>query len=268
MRIRIMGSGAAEGWPAVFCRCASCRRARELGGKNVRSRSGALIDDDLKIDLPPDTYMQALRDGLELGRVRHILITHTHHDHFFPGELSMYVKPFAHDPEELHVWGDQWVVEAIRNRVGSWNSEERLHELKAFEPVEIEGTRVLPLKAAHFPERGCFNYVIERGGKTLLYGMDSAWFPEESWEAQRSFRFDVVILDCTHGLRPESSVHGGAETLLRTKARMLEEGTATEQTLFVANHFSHNARVTHEELVEFFGPHGFEVAYDGMVIEV
>ena len=90
-----------------------------------------MIDDDLKIDLPPDTYMQALRDGLELGRVRHILITHTHHDHFFPGELSMYVKPFAHDPEEMHVWGDQWVVEAIRNRVGSWNAEERLHELKA-----------------------------------------------------------------------------------------------------------------------------------------
>lgn len=268
MRIRIMGSGASEGWPAVWCRCDSCKRARELGGKNIRSRSGALIDDDLKIDLSPDTYMQALRDGLELGNVRNILITHTHHDHFFPNELLMYVKPFAHGPEELHIWGDQWVVQGVKDRVGNWPYPENIHELRVFEPVTIEETHVVPLKAAHFPQKGCFNYIIQRGGKTLLYGMDSAYFPEESWQAQRDYKFDVVILDCTHGLVGRSTVHGGADTLIQEKERMLEEGTATQSTRFIANHFSHNGKVTHEELEEVFAPHGFEVGYDGMVIEV
>ncbi len=35
MRLQILGSGAAEGWPAVFCGCTACRRARELGGKKT-----------------------------------------------------------------------------------------------------------------------------------------------------------------------------------------------------------------------------------------
>lgn len=268
MRIHIMGSAAAEGWPAVWCRCASCRRARQLGGKNIRTRSGALIDDDLKIDLSPDTYMQAVRDGLELGNVRHILITHTHHDHFFPKELLMYRPPFAHDPEELHVWGDQWAVQAVKETVGDRLGPDNVHELKPYEPVDIEGTEVMAVRAAHFPERGAFNYIIRRGGKTLFYGMDSGWFPEESWEAQRAYKFDVVILDCTHGLVCKSKVHGGADTVIQTKERMLEEGTATEATLFVANHFSHNGNVTHEELEEAFAPHNIAVAYDGMVITV
>jgi len=267
MRIHIMGTAASDGWPAVWCRCESCRRARELGGKNIRSRSGALIDDDLKVDLPPDTYMQALRDGLKLGDVRNILITHTHHDHFFPNELLMYKKPFAHDPSELHVWGDQWVVEGMEKQVGNWEHPERVHLLKAYEPVMIENTHVLPLQAKHFPQKGCFNYIIQRNGKTLLYGLDSAWFPEESWEAQKEYTFDVVILDCTHGIRPESNVHGGAETVIRSKEKMLADGTATENTRFIATHFSHNGKKTHDEFVAHFEPHGIEVAYDGMVIE-
>src|SRR5690554_2226468 len=187
MRIHLLGSAAADGRPAIWCRCGSCQRAREHGGKNIRTRSGALIDDDLKIDFSPDTYMQSLRDGIELGNVRNLLITHTHYDHFLAGELLMRVKPFAHDPEELHVWGDQWAVEKVQREVGNWSQPENLHTLTAYEPVMIEDTRVLPLRAAHFPQKGAFNYVIQRDGKTVLYGLDSGWFPEDSWEAQRAY---------------------------------------------------------------------------------
>lgn len=267
MRIHVMGSAAADGWPAIWCRCGSCRRARELGGKNIRSRSGALIDGDLKIDLSPDTYMQSLRDGIELGNVRNLLVTHSHYDHFLAGELLMYVKPFAHDPAELHVWGDQWIIQSVKDDVGNWSRPENLHQLTAYEPVTFEETVVTPLRAAHYPQRGCFNYVIQRGGKTLLYGMDSGWFPEDSWEAQKNFTFDVVMLDCTHGLVAKSKIHGGADTVIKTKERMLQDGTATDATRFIATHFSHNGNVTHDEFIETFEPHGIEVGYDGMIIE-
>ena len=95
MRKQYLGTAAAEGWPAVFCGCAACRRARELGGQNLRTRSQALVDGRLLIDLPPDTYLHALRGGLELERVASLLITHSHQDHFYPFELFMRGDPYA-----------------------------------------------------------------------------------------------------------------------------------------------------------------------------
>ena len=38
--------------------------------------------------------------------------------------------------------------------------------------------------------------------------------------------------------------------------------------VFVATHFSHNGKLGHEELTRAFLPHGIEVAFDGMMIEV
>ena len=56
MKIRYLGTAAAEGWPALFCSCPICTHAREHGGKNLRTRTQAILDDDLLIDFPPDTY--------------------------------------------------------------------------------------------------------------------------------------------------------------------------------------------------------------------
>ncbi len=49
MKIKYLGTAAAEGIPAIFCECKICKKARELGGKNIRTRSQALINDDLFI---------------------------------------------------------------------------------------------------------------------------------------------------------------------------------------------------------------------------
>lgn len=61
MKLRYLGTAAAEGVPAVFCPCPACAHARKVGGKEVRTRSGAIVDDALKLDFPGDAYMQALK---------------------------------------------------------------------------------------------------------------------------------------------------------------------------------------------------------------
>ena len=63
MRIRYLGTAAAEGFPAVFCNCAACKMARELG--ELRTRSQALIDETLLVDLPPETYYHTVRFGID-----------------------------------------------------------------------------------------------------------------------------------------------------------------------------------------------------------
>ena len=97
MKFRYLGTAAAEGFPAVFCNCEYCNVARKTGGKNIRTRSQAVIDDDLLIDFPPDTYSHALLTGLNLGKIKHLLVTHSHMDHFFPQEFELLVICFAHD---------------------------------------------------------------------------------------------------------------------------------------------------------------------------
>lgn len=91
-----LGTAAAEGWPGLFCECEHCRRAREAGGKNLRTRTSLLVDGAYMVDFPPDNYLHALRGDLDLARVEHIFITHAHQDHFYPEDLAMRSEPFAH----------------------------------------------------------------------------------------------------------------------------------------------------------------------------
>ena len=99
MRILILGTGASEGWPALFCTCFFCRRARELGGKDIRGRTGLLVDDDLKVDLAPDTLAQLQLFDTHMGRVKHLLVTHTHKDHFCPSALQYRGKAHVDWPD-------------------------------------------------------------------------------------------------------------------------------------------------------------------------
>lgn len=55
MKIQFLGTAAYEGIPAMFCQCEQCNTARKRGGKNLRTRSQALIDGKLLIDFPADT---------------------------------------------------------------------------------------------------------------------------------------------------------------------------------------------------------------------
>lgn len=70
MKLTYLGTAAAEGWPAAFCNCDGCRAARRLGGRNIRTRSQALVDDALLLDFPCDAWLHALRQGLDFSAVR------------------------------------------------------------------------------------------------------------------------------------------------------------------------------------------------------
>ena len=50
MKIKYLGTAAAEGVPAIFCRCEVCRKSKAAGGRNIRTRSQSIIDDRLLLD--------------------------------------------------------------------------------------------------------------------------------------------------------------------------------------------------------------------------
>ena len=88
MKIHFLGTAASEGIPNPFCRCEHCQQARIRKGKDLRTHSSAIIDDELLIDVAPEFSQQLLRDGLDATEIRSLLFTHTHPDHFNVGTDS------------------------------------------------------------------------------------------------------------------------------------------------------------------------------------
>ena len=73
MKIKILGSGGGEGYPATFCTCEHCEEARKVKGKSLRSLSQTFINDDLLIDFPLDTDAHTVKYGINLGKIENIL---------------------------------------------------------------------------------------------------------------------------------------------------------------------------------------------------
>ena len=99
MKLQYLGTAAAEGAPALFCRCEFCQYARKVGGREIRTRSGALLDDKIKLDFGPDSYKHMLDNGLDFSAIHSVLITHTHEDHFDIEDIALRRPTFAHLPE-------------------------------------------------------------------------------------------------------------------------------------------------------------------------
>lgn len=272
MRVLFLGTSASEGWPAVFCQCRNCERAREIGGKNIRSRSSVIINSDLKIDLPPDTYHHKISYDVDLAKIDFLLITHSHQDHFYPEELNMRAEPFAKlkNGKFLTVYGNEKVHERLHNVLTekTLESSVRIQKVEPFKNFRMGPYLVTPLLADHDKNEQCLIYVISDGDRAILYGHDSGWFPEETWNRLAGFKLDLVIFDCTNGPSPEIRYHMGIEGVLRAKEEMVKMGVASSGTIFIATHFSHNGGLLHEELEGKLKPENVHVAYDGMMIDI
>ena len=272
MELTILGTAAAEAWPAPFCRCPYCLEARKRGGPNLRSRSGALIDDDLKVDFNADTVMQMLRSGRDLFDVRTLVFTHQHSDHIVPSELAWAAPPFTATPPSapIAVYGNAEVLKMIRDAFADPSSRNlELHLLEPLKPVTTAlGDEILPLPADHVP--GALTLRITRGGRSIFYGHDSGFYPAETLDAlEKGPPLDLALFDCTYGGQPcQNRGHMGVEGVVEMAQELRRRGAVTDATTLVATHFSHNGGLMYEDLVRAFLPHGIQVAYDGIVFRV
>jgi phosphoribosyl 1,2-cyclic phosphate phosphodiesterase len=273
MELVILGTAAADGWPAMYCDCAACAEARRRGGPNLRTRSGALVDDDLKIDHNTDTLVHMQRLGRSLARVKTILFTHQHPDHLYATDLKRNAPPntSTRPQEPIAVYGNEYVLAEIRRCFadpGKLNLD--LRPLLPLEPVVTPtGDTVLPLPARH--ERGSLLLRITRRGKTILYGHDSGSYLPETLDALGDGTpLDVALLDCTLGGQKDTPNrhHMNIDGMLLTVDELRRRGAIVNGTRVIATHFSHNGLLLHEELVQTLLPHGVEVAFDGMVVRV
>lgn len=274
MRVLFLGSAAAEGWPGLFCTCEACREARRRGGRNIRRRTSYAINADTLVDFGPDIYWQSIRFGIDLARIRHLLVTHSHEDHFAPAELRFRREGFSRVSDIMCFYGNRRVLERLAAEVPDTTEELKLR-LEPMHPGRrisaADGLTVTALEAQHAgPDETALNYVIEDGQCTVLIANDTGWWPDATWAQIRAFELDAAILECTYGpQRPAMrESHLGAMTTIAMRDRLSELGVLRPGCRVVANHFTHNGRVLHEELCEFFRPYGIEVGWDGLELQL
>ena len=268
MNIRLLGTGAADGIPGFFGNDMVSRYARENGGKDIRSRSAAIVDGVLKIDLPPDTIMQLQRDGLDGLDWSALIFTHSDDDHIAVDEIQYALFPFTDlDHLPYTIYANPHVAAEIRCRYPEWPLE--LFETHSFESFQHGIYQITPIKATHIEGEDCHNLLVEKDGKVLLYATDTGIWPKETFHFLRSCKIDLLVIECSYGFEQSSyKGHLNIAGVVSVVEQLRADGALGSHSRVVTTHHSHQGNARHCDLEKALLPYGIEPGFDGMVIEI
>lgn len=272
MKIKYLGTAAYEAIPAPFCYCETCKKARVLKGKNIRSRSQALVNDDLLIDFPVDTMWHILAQGLDLSNTDNCLITHSHSDHLYTGDIPTLRPPYGHGrTKKLNFYSGKSGFDEISKMI----THECLSDYATVSLVEkntsfkVGRYEVTAIEANHSPTTSSVFYAIKADGKNMLYMHDSGMnLTDAAWNTlKKCGRFDFVSLDaCFAFIKGNKDGHLGFDTDIEFLEKLKELSLADERTIVCVNHFSHNGGAIHDDMVEAMKKYNILVSYDGMEV--
>lgn len=276
MMLTILGSAAAEAVPALWCECDVCAYARKHGGKDIRKRTAYLLDEDTLVDFGPDAFFQVITYGIDLLKIDRICYTHAHCDHCNPVELNWRRKGFSKVTRQIEILGSKPTYDYIKliTKLDDGASIDKyFFDFRECAPgvVTVSGDlNVLAIGANHAPELDALNYILSRGGRKLLISNDTGFWSPASWRTASEQQVDCAVIDTTMALvyAGHDQGHMGVEAVVRFRDELLKRGALAPGARVIANHFSHNGNSLHHELEAFFRPHGIEVGFDGMKLEI
>ncbi len=246
MKIKYLGTAAAEGIPAMFCKCGNCNRARALGGKKYPHALAGTDRRENSHRLPCRLiYARASLRNRFFSDISTLLITHVHEDHCYLSEMTNRRAGFAHidGAPALTIYGSEDVYKDYAEHAGAFFlnvpksgcNAVNYSFIQVYKPTEIEGYTVTALRAYHGTAHP-YIYLIEKDGKALLYAHDTDIFPDETWDylEKSGVKLSYVSLDCTEGCKTvRYHGHMFIDRNLEARKRLFEIGAATESTLFL-----------------------------------
>ena len=279
MILKYLGTAAAEGFPAAFCNCENCKKARENAGKELRTRCQAMVDGKLLIDFPAETYLHAVRFGIDLSAIENLLVTHSHTDHFYAQELCNRGYRFALNmtAPALDIYGNGEVravfEEGTRREIRPAVAENlRFHTVRPFADFAAGDYRVLTLPAHHDEREEALLYCVQRCGKTLLWLNDTGPMGEDvfSFLAEKGVKADLVSFDCTFAdeEKPSSARHMNIFQNCGMREKMVKYRIVNANTKYYVTHFSHNGAPFRDRMEQMAQKYGFIAAHDGAEVEV
>lgn len=287
MKLTFLGTGAGEGYPGYWCECPHCTYARKHRGKNLRTNSSMVIDEELLIDIGPSCFDNAARFGVNLSKLKTLLVTHPHEDHLYPQHLHWrntdesllpltYVEKMRHggprftDIPQLNIYGNSFVMETLRKSLDDMEELKiNLHEIREGKEEKTDGYRILPVRGNHGSQRGfSHSYIIQKDEKTLLYALDSGSYDEDQFALIQEYQYDAVIMEGTTGLNEQYGGHMCLVNNIRIRERLKENKCLRENSRFLLTHLSPHWCPPHDWYESIVASEGLELAYDGLQIEI
>lgn len=287
MKLTFLGTGAGEGYPGYWCECPHCTYARKHRGKNLRTNSSMVIDEELLIDIGPSCFDNAARFGVNLSKIKTLLVTHPHEDHLQPQHLYWrntdesllpltYVEKMRHggprftDIPQLNIYGNSFVMETLGKSLDDMEELKiNLHEIKEGKEEKTDGYRILPVRGNHGSQQGfSHSYIIQKDGKTLLYALDSGSYDEDQFALIQEYQYDAVIMEGTTGLNEQYGGHMCLVNNIRIRERLKENKCLRENSRFLLTHLSPHWCPPHDWYESIVASEGLELAYDGLQIEI
>ncbi|MGL5858090.1 MAG: bifunctional adenosylcobinamide kinase/adenosylcobinamide-phosphate guanylyltransferase [Angustibacter sp.] len=260
MRVRLLGTGSADGWPNAFCDCASCLSEHRAG--RLRVPTSAVVDDRLLLDCGPETPRAALRHGSGLRGIGHVLVTHDHPDHSAP--MALLARSWAGRAEPVTIIGPATVIASW----SSWAGPDDAVRWRVVLPGDLlraGGYVVRVLAAAHGDVEAVVYDVTGPDDSRLLYATDTGPLPHETVEATAGADYDLVLLEATFGDRrgpgrPTGTDHLDLRSFADQVVRLRDIGAITARTQLSPVHLSHHSP---PDLAERIAGWGGRVIDDG-----
>lgn len=254
MQIRFLGTGGAEGIPAINCECAHCSQARREGGRLVRGRTAVLFSlpgYQLLMDASLD-----IRGQLQLNGVRTvdgIFLTHEHADHsagleefvYWQGRLDLFAEPQVYRRLARH-WDGGLLDIACHLAVRPGRA------------VRFKGFYFIPFEVRH--SAPCFGLALYQDGRHVVHLSDTG---RRLSNYARSLidGADVLIVNTPFFEYREAQAHMSVEEAVALK----DEMGVKRLVLTHINHFNR----PHDSLEKYAHQFpGVTVAYDGLTIDL
>lgn len=268
MKIKFLGTCGAWRPAELFHNDGNLEKLHNA--KRLHLRSQLLINDDMLIDFPEDTYFKFLEYGFDASAVENILITHSHSDHFYPADLCIRGGAFAHDMTvpEVNVYGDKTVYDTLQTKKMSHDTYNAV-EVFAFKPFKAGKYTVTPLPAKHDPLEDSFIYLVDDGSVKLLYATDTQVFPKETFDFLSTVsRIDAVLYDCTSYTNGPMDTHMWCEDNSKCTEILKSCGVIDSTTKIYPTHLPADIpfRDDNDQIAQIYGYTA--IPYDGMEVEI
>lgn len=278
MKITVLGSGGFA-YPLVFCDCEYCSKARSLGGKNIRKRASLLVNNEMIIDLTPDCQSSMNMYNEDMGKIKYLLQTHTHLDHFDINHFTSLDYKYATKRNEiLTLIGSKLCLNDIQKKVSQFDkmdlyNEEYLNKIKLRtktinhgEVLQIDDYTIKAIHCSHDENIGAQIYLIKHNEKSLLYATDTPQITNIALQELQGEKIDCIFLDESFGVQEYTFSHLNIKGFDEYVKKLIRNNLLNKNCLIYATHITHDGNPLHDELEQILD--GYMPAYDGMEIEV
>lgn len=254
MKMILLGTGDADGIPALGCDCAICKAALE-GKEPSRTFASAAVlvkDTFIIIDPTPQIQIQLAAVGLQNKIPSGILITHLHYEHWAGLPLLHAFDRLGGGKQKFHVYSNAQTLNYIKNRMYDLLSAtnrwivERFKYIPIRQRFKIGSVTVETLVLDHqVPTTG---YVLETGDLRIGYLLDTGPRFEEPDD------LDIAVLDCTWA-KKEGDGHMSIKDVMNIAPHLARK--------VVCSHIGHK-NLFHRELDKIFRGTNVIIGIDGM----